>query len=46
MTVRVLLFARYAELAGTPELEIDLDPDRTVGDLWDRVRERRNAALA
>ncbi len=40
MTVRVLLFARYAELAGTPELEIDLDPDRTVGELWDRVRER------
>jgi len=35
----VLLFARYAELAGAPSLEIDLPEGATLGDLWNRVRE-------
>ena len=39
MTVRVLLFARYAELAGKQELNFDIEPDRTVGELWERIRE-------
>jgi molybdopterin converting factor subunit 1 len=40
MKMRVLLFARYAELAGVQELEVEVDPDRTVGDLWELLRSR------
>ncbi|NOT07579.1 MAG: MoaD/ThiS family protein [Gemmatimonadales bacterium] len=37
--IRVLLFARYAELLGTNVLEVHLSPGATVGDVLDRVRE-------
>ncbi len=34
----VLLFARYAELAGAPSLDVEVPEGATLGDLWDRVR--------
>jgi molybdopterin converting factor subunit 1 len=38
MKVRLLLFARYAELAGAPMLEVEAAAAPTLGDLWDAVR--------
>lgn len=35
----VLLFARYAELAGGPSVEVEVPEGATLGELWDRVRE-------
>lgn len=36
--IRVLLFARYAELLGTERLELAPDAVRTAGDVLDQVR--------
>jgi len=38
LPVRVLLFARYAELLGTGAIALDLPAGATVGDALDRVR--------
>ena len=38
--VKILLFARYAEIAGSRELEVDLPASRTVGEVWNSVREK------
>lgn len=38
MTVRVLLFASYADAVGTPELSLDIPAGARVGDVIDRVR--------
>lgn len=38
--VRILLFGRYRELAGTGELRIDLPPGSRVRDLVAALRER------
>jgi len=35
----VLLFARYADLAGAPSIEVELPEGATLGDLWERIRE-------
>lgn len=40
MKVRVLLFARYAERAGTAAVEIEAAEGATLGALWDEVRRR------
>lgn len=45
MTVRVLLFASYADVLGATALELELPPEATVADLVKRVRERPGAAL-
>ncbi len=39
MRCRVLLFARYGELAGAKEVEIEIEEGSTVTDIWERVRE-------
>ena len=36
--IRVLLFARYAELIGHPELQIDVSAPATVRTVLDRLR--------
>ena len=38
MSIRILLFARYAELLGRTELMVDLPPGATVGEAVERVR--------
>ncbi|HEX7121297.1 MAG TPA: MoaD/ThiS family protein [Gemmatimonadaceae bacterium] len=38
MTVRVLLFASYADALGTPELSLDVPAGARVRDVIDRVR--------
>lgn len=38
MTVRVLLFARYQEAAGRPELRLDLPEGATLAEVWAEVR--------
>ena len=38
MRVRVLLFALYRDLAGTEELEIELNPGATARELVEAVR--------
>jgi molybdopterin converting factor subunit 1 len=40
MRVRVLLFARYAERAGTPVVEFDAAEGATLAALWEEVRRR------
>jgi molybdopterin converting factor subunit 1 len=40
MKVRVLLFARYAERAGAPAVEIETVEGATLAALWDEVRRR------
>jgi molybdopterin converting factor subunit 1 len=40
MIVRVLLFARYQEAAGSPELRIDLPDGVTLGGVWEEVQRR------
>ena len=39
MTVRVLLFASYADAVGLNELTLELEDGAVVGDVVDRVRE-------
>jgi molybdopterin converting factor subunit 1 len=39
MTVRVLLFASYADAVGAPEVVLQLPSGARVGDVLDRVRE-------
>ena len=39
MTVRVLLFASYADAVGLNELTLELEDGAVVGDIVDRVRE-------
>jgi molybdopterin converting factor small subunit len=38
MRVRTLFFAIYRDMAGTGEIEVDLDPDATAADLISRLR--------
>ncbi len=38
MRIRTLFFATYRDLAGTDELELELDPGSTAGDLVRRLR--------
>jgi len=40
MIVRVLLFARYQEAAGSPELRVDIPEGATLGTVWEEVRRR------
>ncbi|HEX6512820.1 MAG TPA: MoaD/ThiS family protein [Chloroflexota bacterium] len=40
MNVRVRLFARYRELAGTGSLEMDVPPSSTAIQVFDRVAEQ------
>jgi len=40
MTVRVLLFARYRETAGTDRLDLHLSPGTTLGAVWEEVARR------
>lgn len=44
ITVRVLLFARFAELLGAPELEIELGEPATITSLLAELRKRAGAA--
>ncbi|MBV6520916.1 MAG: hypothetical protein MNPFHGCM_01036 [Gemmatimonadaceae bacterium] len=44
MTVRVLLFASYADALGTPELPLDLAAGSSVGDVLHRIRMLPGAA--
>lgn len=46
VTVRVLLFARYAELAGTAEIETELRAPATVADVLRDLRTRVPGAAA
>lgn len=46
VSVRVLLFARYAELAGTAETVIELAAPASVGDVLAGLRVRHPAADA
>jgi molybdopterin converting factor subunit 1 len=43
MTVRVLLFASYADAVGSNELALELHDGSTVGDVIARVRELAGA---
>ena len=38
--VRVLLFARLRELAGSDTLEMEMTEGTTLGELWSRLQER------
>jgi molybdopterin converting factor subunit 1 len=38
MTIRVLLFASYADALGAPEVAIDVPPGAKVGDVLERVK--------
>jgi len=38
VTVSVLLFARYREAAGAPAIVVEVGPDATLADVWNRVR--------
>ncbi len=40
LTIHVLLFARYAEAAGTDTLTVEVPPGATVGEVLDVVRIR------
>jgi molybdopterin converting factor subunit 1 len=40
MTVTILLFARYRELAGTEAAALELPEGSTLGDAWNAVRQR------
>ncbi len=40
MNVRVRLFARYRELAGTSEMDLDVPANSTARDVFDCVAER------
>ncbi|MGH7670501.1 MAG: molybdopterin converting factor subunit 1 [Gemmatimonadaceae bacterium] len=43
MSVRVLLFASYADAVGAPEIEVDVPDGTTVGDLVAAVRARHGS---
>jgi sulfur-carrier protein len=43
MTVRVLLFASYADVLGAPALDVDLPEGSTVRDLLASIRARPGA---
>ena len=43
MKIRLLLFASYAELAGTTELTVDLPTGATAGDALAAIRARPGA---
>jgi molybdopterin synthase sulfur carrier subunit len=43
MTIRVLLFASYADALGTPELALELEPGARVRDVIERVKSRAGA---
>ncbi len=38
--VKIFLFARYAEVAGARELDIDLPASMTIGEVWNSVRKK------
>ena len=38
MTVSVLLFARYREIAGAAAIAVDVPPGATLADVWKQVR--------
>ena len=38
--VKIFLFARYAEVAGARELDIDLPASMTIGEVWTSVRKK------
>lgn len=40
MTVPVLLFARYREMAGAASIEVEIAAGATIQDVWERVRAR------
>jgi molybdopterin converting factor small subunit len=40
MRVHVLLFARYAERAGAPLVEIDAAEGATLAEIWDEIRQQ------
>ena len=40
MTVCVLLFARYREAAGAPSIEVEVEANATLADVWAQVRAR------
>jgi molybdopterin converting factor small subunit len=40
MTVLVLLFARYREVAKASSLEVEVPPGATLADVWSQVRAR------
>ena len=40
MTIRVLLFARYRELAGAGHLDLEAAPGATLATIWDAARRR------
>jgi len=40
MTVRVLLFARYREAAGSDALEVAVPQGASLGMVWEAVRDR------
>lgn len=44
ITVRVLLFARYAELLGASEMSIELEPPATIASLLAELRKRAGGA--
>lgn len=39
MTVRVLLFASYADAIGASELDVDVPPDSRVSDVLSRIQQ-------
>ena len=45
MTVSVRLFARYREAAGAPSIDVQVDPDATLAEVWAQVRARIPALL-
>jgi molybdopterin converting factor subunit 1 len=44
--VRVLFFAALRERARASEIVVDIEPDTTVGELWDRLCVERPALAA
>lgn len=40
MQIRIRLFAALREIAGQDSLELELSPDATVGELWNRLSAR------
>ncbi len=39
MKVSVLLFARYRELAGCPNVEVEVPEGATLANIWDEVKD-------
>ncbi len=40
MTVSVRLFARYREAAGAPSIDVEVEENATLEEVWARVRAR------